>query len=107
MQLEPTTARLYSRKLKVAYSARALRNPEANLRLGTALLADTINKFGGLHFALASYNAGDSPVRRWMAAHPSDVDADEFIDDIPYPQTQGYVKKILGTAEDYRRLYGQ
>ena len=22
------------------------------------------------------------------------------------PQTQNYVKKILGTAEDYRRLYG-
>jgi soluble lytic murein transglycosylase-like protein len=30
----------------------------------------------------------------------------EFIDDIPFPQTQQYVKKILGTAEDYRRLYG-
>jgi hypothetical protein len=31
---------------------------------------------------------------------------EEFIDDIPYPETQNYVKKILGTAEDYRRLYG-
>jgi soluble lytic murein transglycosylase len=28
-----------------------------------------------------------------------------FIDDIPYPETQNYVKRILGTAEDYRRLY--
>jgi soluble lytic murein transglycosylase len=34
------------------------------------------------------------------------VPDDEFIDDIPYPQTNNYVKKILGTAEDYRRLYG-
>ena len=32
---------------------------------------------------------------------------DEFIDDIPYPETQNYVKRILGTAEDYRRLYGE
>jgi soluble lytic murein transglycosylase len=31
---------------------------------------------------------------------------DEFIDDIPYPETQNYVKKILGTTDDYRRLYG-
>jgi len=31
---------------------------------------------------------------------------DEFIDDIPFPETQNYVKRILGTAEDYRRLYG-
>jgi soluble lytic murein transglycosylase len=31
---------------------------------------------------------------------------DVFVDDIPYPETQQYVKRILGTAEDYRRLYG-
>ena len=31
---------------------------------------------------------------------------DEFIDNIPFPETQTYVKRILGTAEDYRRLYG-
>ena len=33
------------------------------------------------------------------------LDEDEFIDDIPFPETQNYVKRILGTAEDYRRLY--
>ena len=31
---------------------------------------------------------------------------DEWIDNIPFPETQNYVKRILGTAEDYRRLYG-
>ncbi len=31
---------------------------------------------------------------------------DEWVDDIPFPETQNYVKRILGTAEDYRRLYG-
>jgi soluble lytic murein transglycosylase len=35
------------------------------------------------------------------------MDEDEFIDDIPFPETQNYVKRILGTAEDYRRLYGE
>src|SRR5262249_52909336 len=44
-------------------------------------------------------------VARWIAERPG-VDGDEFIDDIPFPETQNYVKKILGTAEDYRRLYG-
>ena len=29
------------------------------------------------------------------------LDEDEFIDDIPFPETQNYVKRILGTAEDY------
>jgi hypothetical protein len=31
---------------------------------------------------------------------------DEFIDDIPFPETQNYVKRVIGTAEDYRGLYG-
>jgi soluble lytic murein transglycosylase len=31
---------------------------------------------------------------------------EQFIDDIPFYETQGYVRKILSTAEDYRRLYG-
>ena len=58
-----------------------------------------------MHLALASYNAGETPVRRWMRESP-DLPQDEFIDDIPYPETQQYVKRMLGTAEDYRRLYG-
>jgi soluble lytic murein transglycosylase len=60
---------------------------------------------GGTHHALASYNAGESRIARWRREKP-DLEQDEFIDDIPFPETQNYVKRILGTAEDYRRLYG-
>ena len=84
-----------------------LTNPDANVRLGTAYLADKIREFGALHLALASYNAGERAVRRWMAERPEVSDQDEFIDDIPYPETQNYVKRILGTTEDYRWLYGK
>jgi soluble lytic murein transglycosylase len=45
-------------------------------------------------------------VVRWKAERPG-IDQDEFIDDIPFPETQNYVKRILGTAEDYRMLYGK
>ena len=41
---------------------------------------------------------------RWLAERPG-IDRDEFIDDIPFPETQNYVKRIIGTAEDYRVLY--
>jgi soluble lytic murein transglycosylase len=104
MQLMPATARQYARKLKIPYSTRLLTDPESNIRLGTTYLADKIREFGDLHLVLASYNAGESPVRRWKAERP-DLEDDEFVDDIPYPETQLYVKKIIGTAEDYRRLY--
>ena len=104
MQLMPMTARRYARAFKLPYSASLLRDPEANVRIGTAYLADKIKEFGGLHLALASYNAGESPVRQWMAERPG-LPREEFIDDIPYPETQNYIKRILGTADDYRRLY--
>ena len=81
-----------------------MRNPEANVRIGTAYLADKIREFGAVHLALASYNAGESPVREWLAERPR-LEREEFIDDIPYPETQTYVKRILGTISDYRRLY--
>lgn len=105
MQLVPATARRMARALKMPYSSRLLTSPEANIRMGTAYLAQTIREFGGVHLALASYNAGETAVRRWIAERPGLTDREEFIDDIPYPETQNYVKRLLGTTEDYRRLY--
>ena len=105
MQLMPATARRYAGRFDLRYSSALLRDPDTNLRIGTAYLADKIKEFGGIHLALASYNAGETPVRRWMTERTGLTDRDEFIDDIPYPETQNYVKRILGTAEDYRELY--
>ena len=105
MQLIPSTARRYARKVGVRYSATTLTQPDTNVRLGMTYFKDLVDRFGGAHFALASYNAGEQRIARWIAESPGLAD-DEFIDDIPFPETQNYVKRILGTAEDYRRLYG-
>ena len=80
------------------------RQAEINVQIGTQYFRDLIDKYGGAHFALASYNAGEARVDRWTEERPG-IPQDEFIDDIPFPETQLYVKKILGTAEDYRQLY--
>lgn len=107
MQLVPATGRQYARSLQPArrFSLSLLTTADTNLRMGTAYFSDLVKRFGGAHYALATYNAGPSRVARWMAERPG-IDRDEFIDDIPYPETQDYVKKIIGQAEDYRRLYG-
>jgi soluble lytic murein transglycosylase len=105
MQLIPDTGRQYARKLRLRYSLPLLSQPEANVRMGMAYFRDLSSRFGGDHFALASYNAGPHRVVRWIAERPG-MPQDEFIDDIPFPETQNYVKRILGQAEDYRRLYG-
>jgi len=105
MQVLPSTGRSYARRLGVRpFSTRRLTEAEVNVRIGTQIFSDTIRKFGGVHFALAAYNAGDSRVLAWQREKPG-LPQDEFIDDIPFPETQNYVKRILGTAEDYRSLY--
>jgi soluble lytic murein transglycosylase len=107
MQVMPATGRGLARKLGVRpYSTKRLQEAEVNVRLGTQFFADSIRKFGGVHFALAAYNAGDSRVAAWQRERPG-LPQDEFIDDIPFPETQNYVKRILGTAEDYRALYSK
>jgi soluble lytic murein transglycosylase len=107
MQLLPSTGRQYARSLHLSkrFSIGMLTRAETNLKMGTAYFADLVKQFGAAHYALATYNAGPNRVARWISERPG-VDRDEFIDDIPFPETQNYVKKILGTAEDYRRLYG-
>lgn len=106
MQILPSTGRRYARRIGIRrFTTVTLTQPEANIRIGTRYFSDLVKRFGGTHFALASYNAGESRVTRWIAERPG-IAQDEFIDDIPFPETQGYVKKILGSADDYRRLYG-
>ena len=106
MQIMPTTGRRWARRLGIrSFSTRRLTVAEINVRIGTAYFADLIRQFGSEHAALAAYNAGESRVVRWQRERPG-LPHDEFIDDIPFPETQNYVRRILGTVEDYRRLYG-
>ncbi|NUR56867.1 MAG: transglycosylase SLT domain-containing protein [Acidobacteria bacterium] len=106
MQIVPATGRRLAREVGVRrFTTAMLTNPDLNIRLGTLYFSRLVQQFGGAYYALASYNAGESRVVRWKMERPG-LDEDEFIDDIPFPETQNYVKRILGTAEDYRRLYG-
>ena len=106
MQLLPSTGRMYARKVGMkGFTTASLLQPEINVRLGTQYFKDLLDRFGGVHYALAGYNAGEHRVVRWQSEAPG-LPADEFIDNIPFPETQTYVTRIIGTTEDYRRLYG-
>lgn len=107
MQILPSTGRQLARAEGIRpFRTSMLTNPETNIRLGTRYFARLIDNLGGTPFALAGYNAGAGRVIRWKADR-GPLEQAEFIDDIPFPETQMYVKKILGTAVDYRRLYGE
>ncbi len=105
MQIVPATGRRLARSLGIRrFTTATLTNPEINIRMGTLHFSQLVEQYGGTYYALASYNAGGSRVVRWKAEAPG-LDEEEFIDNIPFPETQNYVKRILGTAEDYRMLY--
>jgi soluble lytic murein transglycosylase len=106
MQLIPATASRYAKRLGIRnFSTRMLKDPETNIKLGTEYFKDLFDRFGSAHYALAGYNAGEARVQTWLSERGM-LPADEFTDDIPFAETQSYVKRILGTAEDYRHLYG-
>ncbi len=105
MQILPSTGRRYAQRLGIRpFTTARLTQPEVNIRIGMAYFADLRDQFDELADALAAYNAGENRVVRWRAERP-DIPLEEFIDDIPFPETQHYVKRVLGTAEDYRILY--
>ncbi len=105
MQILPSTGRRYAQRLGIRpFTTARLTSPEVNIRIGMAYFADLRDQFDHLADALAAYNAGENRVVRWRAERP-DIPLAEFIDDIPFPETQHYVKRVLGTAEDYRLLY--
>ena len=105
LQITPPTGRMLARQLGLRYTTSMLTQAETNVRMGTKYFKDLIEKFGGVYYALAAYNAGPDRVVTWRREAPG-LDQDEFIDNISFTETQAYVKRILGTAEDYRRLYG-
>jgi len=103
-QLLPSTASLMARGLDVTFYPEWITVPDLNLHLGAAHLAELLRRFGRVDAAIAAYNAGPSPVRRWLERAGA-ADPDRFVELIPYPETRGYVRSLLRNRELYRALY--
>jgi len=105
MQILPSTGRSYATKVGVTpWRVSKLTNPDVNIRIGMAYFADLMKTYDGVVGALVAYNAGGSRYRKWVQEYPG-ADRDEFIDNIPFFETANYLKRILGTADDFRALY--
>lgn len=105
MQLLPSTASYIAGKRGLTYTGRSmLFNPEKNIRFGSNYLKYLYDNTGNMLFAVASYNAGPGAVQKWLNERTSS-DLDEFVEDIPYQETQDYVKKVYRSYWCYSRLY--
>jgi soluble lytic murein transglycosylase len=107
MQLLPRTAEQIGRTGGLAGETADLVSPLANIGLGTRYLSQLLEEFqGNWARALAAYNAGPHQVRRWLDTRGRLSD-DEFIEEIPFPETRAYVKRVLGSYYRYRAQYGR
>jgi len=95
MQMLPSTASAVARRWHISVPPRdALFDPTVAIPLGAAYFRELLDHFDGqLALTLAAYNAGPAPVVRWLPV--GSMDADVWIENIPYNETRGYVQHIL------------
>jgi soluble lytic murein transglycosylase len=78
-----------------------LSDPEINIRYGTFLLRELLDRYGGDEAAaLAAYNAGPGNADKWGGA-------DLNVSDIPFPETRAYVEEVLEKRTAYRDKYAK
>jgi soluble lytic murein transglycosylase len=96
MQLMPDTGRSTAREIRVPWSGLAtLIDSASNIRLGTHYLSKMFARFGDNRvLATAAYNAGPGRVDEWLPETGS-VDARIWIENIPFNETRGYVRRVL------------
>jgi soluble lytic murein transglycosylase len=106
MQLLPSVGKSMARTQgQRHFKTNELLDPTINLQLGTQDLRKSIDHYGGqVDYALAAYNAGDSPVHQWMSVN-NYKDIAEWVESIPYTETREYVQAILRNRELYREVY--
>ena len=114
MQLMPGTAKDMARRLDIAYEPAKLRDGYSyNTRLGSEYLAYLIETFGQNPVLIAvGYNAGPGRVRQWIERYGDPrskaVDVVDWIETIPFDETQTYVMRVTESLPNYRaRLTGK
>ncbi len=95
MQMVLSTASAVARRWHLSSPGRdGLFDPSIAVPLGAAYLRELLDRYGEqLTVSLAAYNAGPAAVARWLPRAP--MDADVWIENIPYNETRGYVQHIV------------
>jgi soluble lytic murein transglycosylase len=95
MQMLPATAAAVARRWHLPQPHKEdLFDPPVAVPLGAAYLRELLDRYAGrLDLSLAAYNAGATPVARWLP--PKTMAADIWIENIPYAETRAYIQHIL------------
>jgi len=107
MQLIVPTAKLVAQGTGLPFDEASLKRADVNVALGTRMLSQLRGSFAvNRALAIAAYNAGPGAVSRWQGQRGAD-DFDLFVEEIPYEETRGYVKRVLSSQAAYAFLYAR
>lgn len=82
-----------------------LYDPETNIKLGTSYLSYLLELYdGNTVLAIIAYNAGLGNVKQWIKDGVIKPDGSD-IENIPYKETENYVRKILRDYQMYLKIY--
>lgn len=102
MQITPEAAESIERQSgATSFELEDLSDPEINIRYGTFLLEELLERYDGDEAAaLAAYNAGPGNADKWGGSGLN-------VSDIPFPETRAYVEEVLDKQKAYRQKYGK
>jgi soluble lytic murein transglycosylase len=102
MQITPAAAKEIERLSGgTTFRLDDLSDPEINIRYGTFLLRELLDRYDGDEAAaLAAYNAGPGNADKWGGSGLN-------VSDIPFPETRAYVEEVLEKQVAYREKYAK
>ena len=104
MQVMDSTAKDISKDLQIEVYEETILIPEINIEIGTKYISMMISKYKSINLALAAYNAGSGNVDKWIENGTLKDDGSN-IENIPFKETNNYVRKILRDYEIYKEIY--
>ena len=106
MQIMENTAKEIAEKKGIELLTKeVIYQPELNIMLGTTYFAQLLKNYdGNINLSLAAYNAGIGNVTNWIENGIIQADGSD-IENIPFKETNNYVRKILRDDRIYRKLY--
>lgn len=106
MQLmEPTAIEIASNLDYQDFTIEELNDVNTNIKFGIKYFSDLLKEHNNNYLlALAAYNAGIGNVRRWIENGIIKEDGSD-IENIPFKETNMYVRKILRDYDIYKKLY--
>lgn len=86
------------------YEEDALFEPEISIYYGAYFLDMLLEEFGNTETALAAYHAGRGKVNEWLSDPRISPDG-VVLENIPYEDTAGYVKRVVRNYKKYKEIY--